>query len=83
MAGRSRGGARARNDPNMGPSTDWGWHGSFPKGFRIAGLVSVAVMVGLLLTTRDFELGAMAVPWIAGVAAVIVVGLLLSARRRR
>jgi hypothetical protein len=67
----------------MGPSTEWGWHGSFPKGFRIAGLVSIAVMVGLLLTTRDFELGAMAVPWIAGVAAVVLVGLLHSARRRR
>jgi hypothetical protein len=67
----------------MGPSTDWGWHGSFPKGLRIAGIASVAMMVGLLLTTRDFQQGAMAVPWIAGIATVVVVGLLLSARRRR
>jgi hypothetical protein len=67
----------------MGPSTEWGWHGSFPRGFRIAGLAAIVVLVGYLLTSRDFQLGAMAVPWLVGIVAVIALGLVLSARRRR
>src|SRR4051795_11693525 len=25
------------SDPNYGPSVEWGWHGGFPRGLRIAG----------------------------------------------
>jgi hypothetical protein len=60
-----------------------GLAGSFPRGFRVAGLTSVVVLIGFLLTTRDFELGAAAVPWLSGVALVIALGLVLSLRRRR
>jgi hypothetical protein len=72
-----------RDDPNVGPSDEWGWHGSFPRGYRIAGVGAIGLLICFLLTTRDFELGAAAVPWLVGAAVVIGLGLLHSARRHR
>ena len=36
------------SDPDYGPSVEWGWHGGFPRGLRIAGLVSVVFLIGLM-----------------------------------
>ena len=69
------------SDPNHGPSVDWGWHGGFPRGLRIAGLVCVVVLFGLMYP-HDQQLGRMHLLWLVGVAAVILIGVVLPRRRR-
>lgn len=39
---------RPQVDPLDEPSAEWGWHGSFPNGTRIAAIV-VAILLPLLL----------------------------------
>ena len=36
-------------DPRDEPSAEWGWHGSFPNGTRIAGVVSGIILLVLLI----------------------------------
>jgi hypothetical protein len=36
-------------DPHDEPSVEWGWHGSFPKGAKIAGWVSTVGVFALLI----------------------------------
>ncbi|QJY49905.1 DUF2631 domain-containing protein [Pseudonocardia broussonetiae] len=61
-------------DPQEAPSADWGWHGSFPRGLRIAGLVSVGILVALMWP-RDQELGQSHLIWLGLVALVVLVGV--------
>ncbi len=70
------------SDPTYGPSAEWGWHGGFPRGLRIAGLVSVIVLFGLMYP-HDQHLGQMHLLWLLGVAAVILIGIVLPTGRRR
>jgi hypothetical protein len=37
------------SDPDYGPSVEWGWHGGFPRGLRIAGLVSAVILTAVVL----------------------------------
>jgi hypothetical protein len=69
------------SDPNYGPSAEWGWHGGFPRGLRISGFVSVIVLIALMYP-HDQQLGQMHLLWLGGIAAVILVGIVLPARRR-
>jgi hypothetical protein len=78
-----RTGAVGPDDPGAGPSVEWGWHGQFPVGYRLGGLAATAVLIGLLLTTRDFEEGATAVLWLVGAIVVILVGIAASTYHRR
>lgn len=49
MASSSRALAkRPQVDPLDEPSAEWGWHGSFPRGTRLAAVV-VAILLPLLL----------------------------------
>ena len=70
------------SDPTYGPSVDWGWHGGFPRALRAAGLVCVVVLFGLMYP-HDQHLGRMHLLWLVGVAAVILIGVVLPAKRRR
>ena len=36
-------------DPHDEPSAEWGWHGSFPNGTRIAGVVVAIILLVLLI----------------------------------
>ncbi|MEU4739849.1 DUF2631 domain-containing protein [Actinosynnema sp. NPDC023658] len=36
-------------DPHDEPSVEWGWHGTFPKGIKIAGWLSTLAVFGLLI----------------------------------
>ncbi len=36
-------------DTHDEPSAEWGWHGTFPKGIRIAGWLSVLATFSLLI----------------------------------
>jgi hypothetical protein len=79
---RSRTRVLGPDDPGAGPSIEWGWHGRFPLGSRLAGLAATAALVGLLLTTRDFEEGATAALWLVGMILVVLVGITASTYRR-
>ena len=70
------------SDPTHGPSAEWGWHGGFPRGLRIAGLLCVVVLFGLMYP-HDQWLSRMHLLWLGGVAAVILIGVVLPARKRR
>ena len=67
-------------DPHDEPSVEWGWHGTLPRGTRLAGWFVVLVLFGMLIGNQvghveDFYLV------IAGVVVAFL--LLLSARKRR
>jgi Protein of unknown function (DUF2631) len=69
------------SDPDYGPSVEWGWHGGFPRGLRIAGLVSVVILIGLMYP-HDQQLGRIHLLWLTGVAAVILIAVVLPRNRR-
>jgi len=67
-------------DPHDEPSVEWGWHGTLPRGTRLAGWFVVLVLFGMLIGNQvghveDFYLV------IAGVVVAFL--LLLSTRKRR
>jgi len=68
-------------DPRDEPSAEWGWHGSFPNGLRIAGVI-VAILLLVMLVgpyesrTQDLWL----VPMGLGLVGLIIWG---TVRRRR
>ena len=60
-------------DPLDEPSAEWGWHGGFPNGTRIAG-VAVAILLPLLMighSTNWTEILWMCIPALAILLAVI------------
>jgi hypothetical protein len=62
-------------DPLDEPSAEWGWHGSFPNGMRIAGVVVAIVLLLLLLGPyqthlQDFWM----IPIALGILVLIVRG---------
>ena len=61
-------------DPEEEPSAEWGWHGTFPRGMMIAGWVSAAIMLVMLIgnhTGRTEDL------FLIGTAVVMAGGLIL------
>jgi hypothetical protein len=67
-------------DPHDEPGLEWGWHGSFPNGQRIAGVVVAIVLVALIFgpyqsRTQDLWL----LPIALGILVLIVRG---TAKRR-
>lgn len=67
-------------DPRDEPSAEWGWHGTFPKATRIAGWVSAIVLLLMLYNNHENNTENV---WLIGLAAAIVIGLLLDLRRQR
>lgn len=66
--------------PEDEPSAEWGWHGSFPRGTVIAGVVSAIALVLMMVGpyqshTQDL--------WLIGIAALILLGIVLQAIRKR
>ncbi|WP_199439084.1 DUF2631 domain-containing protein [Umezawaea beigongshangensis] len=58
-------------DPHDEPSAEWGWHGSFPVGMKIAGWLSTAFVLIMLIGnhegfTEDIWLVAFGVAMAAG-----------------
>jgi hypothetical protein len=75
VARTSRRSRRAGVDPRDEPSAEWGWHGSFPNGTRIAGVVSALALLVLMIGPyqthlQDFWI----VPIALGILALIVAG---------
>jgi Protein of unknown function (DUF2631) len=62
-------------DPLDEPSAEWGWHGSFPNGMRIAGVVVAIVLLLLLLGPYQTHLQDLwMIPIALGILALIVRG---------
>lgn len=67
-------------DPRDEPSAEWGWHGTFPKATRIAGWLSAAALLVMLIGNHR---NAMEDIWLVAIAIGIVFTLLLDLRKRR
>lgn len=81
MASNSRVPAKqAGVDPEEEPSVEWGWHGGFPRGAVIAGWISTAIMLLLLIGNHE---GRTEDLWLIGVAAVMAGGLVLHSVNKR
>ncbi len=55
-------------DPTDEPSAEWGWHGGFPKGKVIGGVVSI---IALLLFIPGAHQGGTHLLWLIGTALLI------------
>ncbi|GEL17800.1 DUF2631 domain-containing protein [Pseudonocardia asaccharolytica] len=71
---------RPQVDPMDEPSAEWGWHGGFPKGTVIAGIIS-AILLPLMLIGHSVSYTE--ILWMVIPALVIVFGLINSALRKR
>ncbi len=81
MARTSRRAApRAGVDPRDEPSAEWGWHGSFPNGTRIAGVVVAILLLVLLIGPYQVHLQDF---WLIPIALGIVVMIVYGAVKRR
>ena len=62
-------------DPLDEPSAEWGWHGSFPNGLRIAGVVVAIILFVLIIGPYQSRLQDFWIVFIAlGLLALIVRG---------
>ena len=55
-------------DPHDEPSAEWGWHGSFPKGKIIAGVLSIILLVVFLFGPYQSDTQLL---WLIGTALLI------------
>lgn len=67
-------------DPHDEPSVEWGWHGGFPKGTRIAGWLTAFALLAMLIGNHR---GRIEDIYLVGVAAVIVIALIYDRVRSR
>ena len=81
MARTSRRTARRSGvDPSDEPSAEWGWHGSFPNGVRISGVVVAIVLLLLMIGPYQSRLQDW---WIVGIALGILALIVRGTIRRR
>jgi hypothetical protein len=71
---------RPEVDPLDEPSAEWGWHGGFPNGSRIAGVV-VAILLPLLLIGH--QVSWTEILWLVIPAAAVLLGVIGSTIRQR
>lgn len=67
-------------DPVEEPSHEWGWHGGFPRGTRIAGWVVAAIMFLMLIGNHE---GRVEDLWLIGTGLALVGALIYDQIRRR
>jgi hypothetical protein len=67
-------------DPRDEPSAEWGWHGGFPIGTRIAGWFTAAVMFLMLIGNH---VGRTEDLWLIGIGTAIVIALVIDRIRAR
>ena len=71
-----RGGVGAQEEP----SAEWGWHGTFPNGTRIAGVVVAVVLIALIFGPYQARLQDF---WIVAIALGILVLVVRGTMKRR
>jgi Protein of unknown function (DUF2631) len=67
-------------DPRDEPSAEWGWHGTFPKGIRVAGWLTA---IAMLLMLNGNHRGHIEDIYLIATAAVIVAALIYDRIRGR
>lgn len=67
-------------DKHDEPSADWGWHGGFPRGTRIMGWFTAAVMFLYLIGNHR---GRTEDVWLIFIGAILVIALVIDIARRR
>ncbi len=62
------------------PSADWGWHGSFPVGGRVAGWLTAVILFGMVFFSHasPTELW-----WLLAIGVALVVALIANEFKRR
>ncbi len=62
-------------DPRDEPSAEWGWHGSFPNGLRISGVVVAILLLVMLIGPYQSRMQDLwMAPMALGIIALIVHG---------
>lgn len=69
----------AAHHPDEHP-TDWGWHGEWGRGARIAGWVVTVILLLMITTTHYNGAGTVA---LVSFASMLVIALLWDAQRRK
>ena len=62
------------------PSAEWGWHGAFPKGTVIGGVVTILICAAFFIgpyQSRTQDL------WLLGIIIVIIGGIVAQVIRKR
>ena len=78
MASNSREVAKSSEvSPDDEPSAEWGWHGGFPKGTIIGGVITIIACLAFFFGpyqshTQDLWLGAVIVVVIGGIVGHVV-----------
>lgn len=72
--------AAFRVSPEEEPSAEWGWHGSFPRGTVIAGVVVGLAMFGMLIGNHS---GWTENLWLIGTGVFLLGGVGWLAHKRR
>jgi hypothetical protein len=67
-------------DPRDEPSAEWGWHGDFPRAGRIAGAITVVLLLTLLIGPHQGRIEDL---WIVGIAALLAFMLVHNTLRAR
>ena len=67
-------------DPHDEPSVEWGWHGTFHKGIRIAGWLTAIAMLLMLIGNHRGRIEDL---YLVATAAVIVAALIWDRIRSR
>lgn len=67
-------------DPFDEPSAEWGWHGNFPRAGRIAGWITVMILLTMLIGHHEGQIENL---WLVGIAAVLAYYLIRNGRRAR
>ncbi|MCG8928436.1 DUF2631 domain-containing protein [Lentzea sp. DG1S-22] len=67
-------------DPHEEPSAEWGWHGTFPKGTRIAGWLSAIFCFLMLIGNHHGQTENI---WLVASGVSIIALLLWDAARRK
>ena len=70
----------SEGDPAEEPSAAWGWHGEFRRGRLIAGWVTTAIMLVMLVGNHQ---GRVEDVWLVVIAAVMAFGLTRQTLRER
>lgn len=60
-------------DPHDEPSAEWGWHGAFPRGVKIAGWLSTLAVFSLLIGNHH---GRTENIWVIGTGVAMALGLI-------
>ena len=67
-------------DPVDEPSAEWGWHGTFPRATRVAGWISAAILLLMLIGNHQ---GHIEDVWLVAIALCIIAGLIYDQIKRR